>query len=266
MKNFDDSIRERIAREGMHLQDRAEARFEGMLANVRVQPREKRTRRVAILVSAGAALCALLALCMLSPAQDLVKNGALPTEEPIILPLTQSGQPIMATPEVYTEASWNTDGEVRLWWRMKNETEEIWLIRCTAQLEGEAQTDGLIWLEPGAEYSEQNVWSRQGKTVLTAAYRGYRVTAAVLHWVEDGEATDQQSLMEDAFQNGALSLRAGEWLSGKAGPMELALPESYRSEHPNADAMDVYEQKGCITAGFSGEKTFALGNDGEEGK
>lgn len=224
MKNFDASIRKKIAQENLRLTPEAEIRFEQSMARARMHtPARKRKTQWIAVASAACILLPVIMLFALLPAQDTVQNAAAPADQPEMLPLIQ---PVVEIAE----------GEA-LHARMQNPSDEIWLIEWQAD---EERT--LIWLEPGAECE----WRTEANTVC---YRGLRVTADVLHWVDtEADEAEQQELIADAFANGALVLAPGGWENGEAGEMLLPLPDGVEG-----DAVEVYLNSGDLTdGGFAG--------------
>ena len=146
--------------------------------------------------------------------------------------------------------------------QLANHTGEIWLIQWNADPGENAHRmqdpTQLIWLETGITLTDQAGWrlSSGWEEQLAQAewhFKGYRVSAQILHWIEgewllpgaEGYA-EQQMLIEDAFENGALILAPGDWPEGTSGEMQLVLPDSYQKEHPETDALSYYVQAGLV--------------------
>ena len=212
MKNFDESIRQRIIKEELHLNPEAEVRFEQAMARARTAQKPKRNRAwIAVL----AAAC-LIGLFFWKPTEDIIRNTVLPTPVPEMIPLMQ---PTVSVAEKTI--------------RMHNPSDEIWLMEWQTPDDRE-----LIWLEPGAECEWRTDAAR-------AQWKGYRVTSDFLHWMDtDADEAEQQELMADAFTNGAMILAPGEWENGEAGAMNLPLPNGVEG-----DAVEIYLKSGDLTDG-----------------
>lgn len=262
MKNreWDDALRRRARDEVWKLTPEAEARFQAAEARGRreaARPRAARKRRLPAFAWLVAAECALALLLILWPARDRVR-GPLPAAQDVesMQPVTQ-GQQALA-PRVDLRATLLEGREARADGSFVNETDEIWLIEWVSQLEGQQPRHRLLWLEPGASCEDAMTWgtAREGQT-LRWSYRGYRVTADVLHWL-DGDPLapgeegydDQQDLMEEAHEAEALILAPGDWPGGQAGEMDLLLPDAYLAAHPGESALGYYLDKGMVEAAF----------------
>lgn len=262
MKNreWDDALRRRAQHEVWKLTPEAEARFQAAEARGRretVRPRAERRRRLPAFGWLVAAECALALLLILWPARDRVR-GPLPAAQDVgsMQPVTQ-GQQALA-PRVDLRATLLEGQKARAEGSFANETAEIWLVEWVSQLEGEPPKSRLLWLEPGASCEDATAWgtAQEGQT-LQWSYRGYRVTADVLHWVDGAPLApgeegydDQQDLMEDALETDALILAPGDWPGGQAGEMDLLLPDAYLAEHPGESALGYYLDKGMVEAAF----------------
>lgn len=249
---FDQAVRQRAAREQMNLKPEAEARFERGLARARAQqaaePRRKRNWAWKLSIAVALQCAVVLGLLWFFPSEDRVR-GVLPMDAPQLVSsgitsLAQSKPaPQAQVDAVYTREGFQVEG------RFESHADDIWLVEWSAHT-SDRSTGDLLWLEPGASCVQRTVWQGLPPRVeMSWQYRAYRVTADVLHWVDDGaEAEDQQQLMEDAFQTGALLLLAGDWENGAAGPMRLLLPDSYRQEHPDVTPLAYYLQQGMLQA------------------
>lgn len=262
MKNreWDDALRRRARDEMWKLTPEAEARFQDAAARGRreaARPRAERRRRLPAFAWLVAAECALALLLILWPARDRVR-GPLPAAQDVesMQPVTQGQQALAPRVDLY--ATLLEGQEARAEGRFANETDEIWLVEWFAQLEGEQPRRRLLWLEPGASCEDATAWgtARAGQT-LQWSYRGYRVTADVLHWLDgdpltpgDEEYAAQQELLEAAFEAEALILAPGDWPGGQAGEMDLLLPDAYLAEHPGESPLGYYLDKGMVEAAF----------------
>lgn len=273
MNRFDEKIRSRAQAEKMRLTVDAEERFrdgmeEAHIACAQCDVQKPGKKKALIwLVSAECILAALLIFALL-PARDVTDQAGFPQETQAAI--SAAMQPV-TLPQVSFEGA-ALNGEVSLYGAFRNQSDDIWLVEWTAQFHGDAaQSQGLIWLEPGAECTERIAWKKaDGETVITAAYRGLRVDARVLHWTEGGLLApeeegyqEQQSLLEDAFAAQALILLPGAWENGQAGPMQLVLPDRYRQEHPQQSAVEYYLSMGILkdqSALCSGEESIRLVN------
>lgn len=253
--NWDDSLRRRAQKEAWALTPEAEARFRSAAARARrenAQPKPDK-RRFRTFVWVTAAECALALLLILWPARDAVR-GPLPTvtESPAMHPVTQGQQAL--SPRVRLDATLLEGGEARVEGSFANETGEIWLIEWRSEREDGTSDSHLLWLEPGASCTDAMSWgTAQADSTLRWSYRGYRVTAAVLHWLDgerlaprDADYADQQELLEAAFEADALILSPGVWPNGQAGEMTLLLPDAYLAAHPQESPLDYYLRKGMV--------------------
>lgn len=253
--NWDDSLRRQAQKETWTLTPEAEAHFRSAAAQARrenAQPKaDKRRFRTSVWVVA--AECALALLLILWPARDRVR-GPLPAapETEAMHPVTQ-GQQALA-PSVRLDATLLEGQETRVQGTFGNETDEIWLIEWFSQLEDGKLGGHLLWLEPGASCEDAMTWEpAQEGWRLQWSYRGYRVTAAVLHWLDgerlvpgDADYAGQQELLEAAFEADALILSPGIWPDGQAGEMTLLLPDAYLAAHPQESPLDYYLRKGMV--------------------
>ena len=273
MKSFDQEMKKRAQAEEMHLQPDAEDRFREAMDAARIAAAQrqaekpKRKKGLVWLVSVECIAAAVLAFALL-PVRDMTDQGLIPLEtqqaiSATMVPVTQPQRAL--APQVQFEGV-SISGETSLYASFRNDTDEIWLVEWSAQIRGDAaQASGLIWLEPGTECMEQLVCLDVDKEAeITARYRGLRVQARVLHWM-DGETllpgaegyADQQSLMEDSFAAGALILAPGDWQNGQAGVMRLPLPEAHQMED---SAVAYYLRQGVLEESTlcSGAETLHL--------
>lgn len=262
MKNreWDDALRRRARDEMWKLTPEAEARFQAAEARGRreaARPRAERKKRLPAFAYLVAAECALALLLILWPARDRVR-GPLPAarDAESMQPVTQGKQALAPRVDLY--ATLLEGQEARVEGRFANETDEIWLVEWFSQLEGKQPERRLLWLEPGASCEDAMAWgtARAGQA-LQWSYRGYRVTADVLHWLDgerlapgDEEYAAQQDLMEAAFEADALILAPGDWPGGQAGEMDLLLPDAYLAEHPGESPLGYYLDKGMVESAF----------------
>ena len=262
MKNreWDDALRRRARDEMWKLTPEAEARFQAAEARGRreaARPRAERKKRLPAIAWLVAAECALALLLILWPARDRVR-GPLPAarDAESMQPVTQGQQALAPRVDLY--ATLLEGQEARVEGRFANETDEIWLVEWFSQLEGKQPERRLLWLEPGASCEDAMAWgtARAGQA-LQWSYRGYRVTADVLHWLDgerlapgDEEYAAQQDLMEAAFEADALILAPGDWPGGQAGEMDLLLPDAYLAEHPGESPLGYYLDKGMVESAF----------------
>lgn len=277
MKTFDLQMKKCAQAEEMRLKPDAEERFreamdEARIASAKIEnAKPRRKNRLVWLVSAECIVAAVLLFALL-PARDVTDQALIPQETQAALsaqmvPITQPRK--AHAPQVRFKGV-SISGEGSLYASFQNDTDDTWLVEWSAQRKGdEAQSGGLIWLEPGAECGEHFVWLDAGdEAEITARYRGLRVQDKVLHWM-DGELlhpgeegyAGQQSLMEDAFAAGALILAPGDWENGQAGAMRLLMPASWEAAHPEKAALDYYLEQGVLieeSALCSGEETLRL--------
>lgn len=253
-QSWDEALRRRAREEGTRLTPEAEARFaEAMARGRRVETRQEAPKRRSW-SWALAAGCALALLMLMWPVRDRVNGWPAPREADIV-PITHNRAlaPVVRLDATLLEGA-------RVSGSFANDTEEIWLIEWTGQAdETEAQTH-LLWLEPGAS-CEDGMDAPEGTQTLRWSYRGYRVTAKMLHWLDAGDADERQEMMEAAFEAEALILSPGDWENGEAGEMALPLPDSYLAAHPETDALAYYQEKGILTAAFDlcqGENSVTL--------
>lgn len=262
MKNreWDDALRRRARDEMWKLTPEAEARFQAAEARGRreaARPRAERKKRLPAFAWLVAAECVLALLLILWPARDRVR-GPLPAarDAESMQPVTQGQQALAPGVDLY--ATLLEGQEARVEGRFANETDEIWLVEWFSQLEGKQPERRLLWLEPGASCEDAMAWgtARAGQA-LQWSYRGYRVTADVLHWLDgerlapgDEEYAAQQDLMEAAFEADALILAPGDWPGGQAGEMDLLLPDAYLAEHPGESPLGYYLDKGMVESAF----------------
>ena len=267
MKNreFDRMIRARASAEEIKLSPLAQEHFQEGMDNARIhqarqnlqKPRKK--SRIAWILSAECIVAAVLVFLFL-PARDVTDQGLLPQEsrQAISATMVPITQPLSArAPEVRFDAVAEKDG-TKLYGSLANRTDDIWLVEWSAQMEeDQAEANGLIWLEPGVECSECLVQLEAQREInLSVEYRGYRVAAKMLHWM-DGDPLhpgeegyeDQQSLMMDAFAAQALILAPGGWENGQAGAMNLPMPESWHAENPDGSAVAYYLKQGMLEDG-----------------
>ena len=262
MKNreWDDALRRRAQDEVWKLTPEAEVRFQAAEARGRreaARPKVEHKRRVPAFAWLVAAECALALLLILWPARDRVR-GPLPAVQDAgsMRPVTQGQQALSPRVEMY--ATLLEGQEARVEGSFANETDESWLVEWFSQLEGKQPERRLLWLEPGASCEDATAWgtARAGQT-LQWSYRGYRVTADVLHWLDgdplapgDEGYEDQQDLMEEALEADALILAPGDWPNGQAGEMRLPLPDAYLAAHPQESALGYYLEKGMVEEAF----------------
>jgi len=264
-REFDRMIRRRTAEEKMKLSDAAQEHFCDALDHARIRQVRQETKatpqkhRIAWILSLECIVAAVLMFLIL-PARDVTDQGFAPQKSQqeisaTMVPVTQTAGAY--APEVSFEVA-EGDGASRLLGSFSNQTEDIWLVEWSAQLQNDpAKSSGLIWLEPGVECTEELVWlCKDEKAMIDLNYCGYRVAAKMLHWL-DGELlepgmegyVDQQSLMEDAFAAKALILAPGIWENGQAGTMRILLPDSWRAAHPEQSEIGYYLEQGILEDG-----------------
>ena len=235
MNDFDRKMRDRAAQEEMQVNAAAEARMADRLYSA-PEPKKKKEREINILavpaVLGGVAAALILLLAFFTQPQTDSTLGVLPSEThlPQMVPVTQGKldeKPVVSSDIVF-------EGD-------------IWLIAWQPLLEGVVQqpVSQLIWLEPGAMCSQTYEWNgveAQSATVRWQ-YTAYRVTAHTLHWMED------EAVLQDAFDAGALILQPGDWPNGQAGEMNLPLPKGQTQ-----DPLSYYIEKGMLSAEDSADE------------
>lgn len=271
---FDRMIHKRITEEKTELTLSAQENFRDAMDEARIhqaRQRNKKKKTIAWIVSLECIAAAALMLFLL-PARDLTDQGLLPQQSQqeisaTMVPVTQPEKPL--APTVSMEAA-AVNGAASLWFDLQNHSDDIWLIECVTQAQGDAAENvRLIWLEPGAECRETLIWTNAGEEIsISAQYHGLRVMADMLHWL-DGEPLslaeeryqEQQSLMEAAFAARALILSPGEWENGKGGVMNLLLPESWKQANPGQSTVAYYLDQGMLEDGSKlcgGSRVFQL--------
>lgn len=251
MNDFDQQMKEKAAQEEMQINPFTEARMEEKLYAAE-EPKKKKELEINILAvpaifgGVALALIVLLALMMQPSADNTL--GLLPQETrlPVMVPVTQGK--VDEQPVVSADVTFAGDQVQVTAWLENPVDDDIWLIDWQPALEGaDAQPEReLIWLEPGAMFTQTYQWNvQEDEANIRCQYTAYRVTAHTLHWMED------EALLQDAFDAGALILQAGEWANGQAGEMHLLLPEGQTQE-----PLSYYIEKGMLTEGFSADETL----------
>lgn len=266
-RKFDEDMRLRAAKEQAELTPQAQEHFRDAIESARaVMPKPDRATLNGWKLAALPWVAVGVIMLLLIPRQDVTDQGRIaqmPQEE-ISATMTPVTQPQYArAPQVRFDASMLKE-EMRVDGNFQNDTQDIWLVGWKAQISGDhAAVSRLLWLEPGAECEDSVMWQPQEAMEVSWEYTGWRVTAKMLHWVEGDVLTsgaegyeEQQALMCDAMDAGALILAAGEWENGKAGAMQLPLPEGCGVEN----ALLYYEEKGMLEDGSAlcsgSEKTY----------
>ena len=243
MKNFDRRMRQKAQGENWQLKQDAQERLGEALDRARMQPSKPSRDRASAM---GWKLAALpwavvgVIMLLLIPRQDVTDQGLAP--QPAQQEISAAMQPAAQyarKPDVWFEASYINE-EVRVDASFRNDTQDIWIVEWNAKLQDDdAAAGSLIWLEPGAECEDAIIWQTSEDAVdVEWQHACWRVTAKVLHWVEGDVLTpgqdgyeDQQSLMKDAMEAGALILAPEEWANGEAGRMRLPMPKGYEKEN-----------------------------------
>lgn len=254
MNDFDRKMRDRAAQEEMQVNAAAEARMADRLYSA-PEPKKKKEREInilavpAVLCGVAAALILLLAF-FLQPQTDSTL-GVLPSEThlPQMVPVTQGK--LDEKPVVSSDIVFEGDTVRMTTWLENPVDDDIWLIAWQPLLEGAVQqpVSQLIWLEPGAMCSQTYEWNgveAQSATVRWQ-YTAYRVTAHTLHWMED------EALLQDAFDAGALILQPGDWPNGQAGEMNLLLPKGQTQ-----DPLSYYIENGMLSAEDSADEMLTV--------
>lgn len=253
-RTFDEQMKTRAAAEEMSLRAQVQERFADAADLARVHPADSPVRRswkVRTLLALECAAAIALVL-FLWPRQDVTDQDLLSQQDisSAMVPVTQPQYAKAPKVDFIVDAGQT----IVLKTDVKNETDAIWLVEWQGQMKDDsASASQLLWMEPGTKCTERAWWQADGNIKLDMSYRGYRVTARVLHWMdgewlkEDEEGyAEQQSLIEAAFEAEALILAPGIWLNGKAGPMRLVLPARYQKEHPNVTPLNYYLEKGML--------------------
>lgn len=261
-RRLDNRLFAKAAKEKMKLTPQAEESFRDAMesAPIRAAKIRKPDRAGALGWKLAALPWAVVGLVMLLliPHRDVTDLGLMqqPMHTPMN-PVTQSKD--VSRPQAQFDASL-LGSRLHVDAAFRNNTQDIWLVQWSAQWEDQPFSR-LLWLEPGAECRDGAVWQTGEDDVdVEWTYTGYRVTANMLHWV-DGEVlfphqegyAQQQSLMQDAMDAGALILAPGEWENGQAGEMTLPMPAGCGVE----DVLSYYIEHGMLQDGsaiFSGQE------------
>lgn len=242
MKDFDEKMKQRAQSEQMCMNPEAEARLQSRLERA-PEPRKRRELEVPMIVfpaiaGVAAALILMMAVFM-QPTPDCTL-GVLPHEGalPQLVPVTQGE--MNEKPIISSDAAFTGDAVQLTTWLDNPLDDDIWLVALEPELEGAQQQPGrvLIWLEPGAMCSHSFEWRgvQGGEAAPHSRYAAYRVTAHTLHWFEE------EALLQDAFDAGALIVNAGDWANGEAGEVTLLLPQGQPQ-----DPLAYYAEKGMLT-------------------
>lgn len=265
-RQFDQQMRKRAQGEHMSLVSDAEERFGDAMDTARMHKAEEAHGRKWKLRAVLAVECAVAIALVLFfwPRRDVTDQFPMQQEVPMV-PVIQPQYAKVPEVDFVVE-----EGQtITLQTNVRNDTDEIWLVDWQAEKVGDSTAASqLLWMEPGTACSSRAWWQADEKMELNMSYRGYRVTAKVLHWM-DGEwlkpgqegYAEQQSLIEAAFEADALILSPGIWLNGKAGTMRLVLPDSYQKEHPDLTPLSYYVEKGMLEDAYllcSGGESFVM--------
>ena len=252
MNRFDERMKQRAQQEEMRLDPVMEERMEEKLYSAE-EPKKKKELEVNIMalyaVLGGVAAALILMLAFLSQPKDDSMLGVLPNEThlPQLIPVTQGK--LDEQPVVSADVAFSGNAIQMTAWLENPVDDDIWLIDWQPSLEGaeDQPKRQLIWLEPGAMFTQTYEWKDQAadQVNVRCRYTAYRVTAHTLHWMED------EALLQDAFEAGALILQPGEWANGQAGEMQLPLPEGQTD-----DPISYYIKKGMLTEGFSADEVL----------
>lgn len=262
---FDNALRQRAAQEKFDATTRAENTLTRAMHAGRCKTQTEKTpgRRkqwmYASLAAGAACMAALVLLLAQPPADD--RHGTSSIVSPAITQtvLSPAQQEYQVAPTVEADARLTLDW-ARVQATLKNDTQDIWLVKWQADMDGLPieQPDSLIWLEPGAACTDRATWAALNGDFETPrridwSYTGYRVVADMLHWIDGDWLTpsqegyeQQQSLITDAFECDSLILSPGRWENGKAGEMDLVLPDAYLAAHPEQTALAYYLEKGML--------------------
>ncbi len=259
MERFDEQMRLRAQREPLTASPQARKKLAAAMQAGRQTTQRTWHRPI---FAAGAALAVvILQLVFIQPPLDPTPQAAIlaqPDEMASPVPVTE----IEARMELALE-----NRELHATATFANHTGDIWLIRWWAQPECEMQVahqpTKLIWLETGITFEDCAEWLPMEQTACSVnwGYEAYRVSASVLHWL-DGDwllpgqegYEEQQDLIEEAFQTGALILCVGDWPDGTSGEMQLVLPDSQKG----VDPIPYYVQAGCIELATTQQQTATL--------
>ena len=257
---FDRELRERARQEHFEASASAEQKLDRAICRARQagaadRPRRRAGARMTALAAAAAVCAAALILAAIRPHDDLLRGTVAQPGPAAVRTAVPLAQPRRSAVPQAAASAWLAADELTAEAEFRNDTGEIWLIEWSAEAEGAAveAPDGLLWLEPGAICTDRAVWSAEGTGAgreVTWRWAGYRVEAGMLHWIDgdwlrpgqEGYA-DQQALIGDAYENGALILCAGDWENGMAGEMTLVRPDDVAD---GATALEHYVRAGLL--------------------
>ena len=264
-QTFDHQMRKKAQQETLTASQHAQIRLaQAMRTGHAAATRPLRSRRPA-LAAVTAVLAVLVIFLSLQPPVDAWRREGNETQQASFV--MANGEPA-ATPVPVTIPQGTASAfQIGRWIQTEasfaNHTADIWLIDWEASIDHTAsfkQPTDLIWLETEVVYQDVVSWIIPKREPLKDktreirwSYTLYRVAADVLHWIDEeylqpGQEgyEEQQALIEDAFSVGALILLTGEWPEGKAGEMQLILPDSYLAAYPDADALEYYTRIGAL--------------------
>lgn len=268
-QTFDEALRRRMEKEEFVVNPAVEEQIRQTLRSPAARDETRRVARRSLrLVPAFAALMvtAAVALTLAQPPRDATNGQTSPVERPVIAAATGAENRNVAfdpAPRVNIGVRY-AGRKAEFTAEIVNHTQSTWVIQWGTSVEHHEQNgwtqarapEPFLWLEPGASCSDQAVWLAFESVPQTLAcgwqYTGYRVDSGMLFWIDgyrqpgDEGYTEQQMLLEEAFNADSLLISAGEWENGEAGAVELVLPERYQRLHPGETALQYYLDTGAL--------------------